>query len=63
MFWPKYTKQDQQYLHITRNMSSDSVKSYFLEREYNLWTKTIPALKKMFDNAETGHCERDKCQP
>lgn len=46
MFWPEYTSATQQYLHITRNMTSHSIKSYLLAREYNMWHDIIPALYK-----------------
>lgn len=51
MFWPPYTKETQQYLHMTRNMTSESVKSYLLALEFNLWTKVIPSVKQAINEA------------
>lgn len=44
MFWPAYTKETQHYLHITREMTSESVKSYLLSREFNWCNNIIPAV-------------------
>lgn len=42
--WPQYALEDQQYLHITKNSTAQSVKSYLLAEEYNLWHKIIPEV-------------------
>ena len=46
MFWPTFTNQRQEYLEISREMNSDSVKNYPFAREYNLWRNIIPTAYK-----------------
>ena len=73
MFWPSYTARRQEYLRITKEMTSDSVKNYLLASEFDLWTKVLPSVQKALakggksskeETAETGYCEKDgECQP
>ena len=70
MFWPAYEKDRQHYLHITQNMTSDSVKSYLLASEFNLWKNIIPLVQRAIrEEKEKGsksvdYCEKDGgCEP
>lgn len=75
MFWPSYTKDAQQYLHISRDMTSDSVRSHIFTRELNFWKKVVPAVKRAVDDLRkddqsatvtkgSGYCEKDGgCEP
>ena len=68
MFWPRYTTEEQQYLLITREMTSDSVRSYPFLKELNLWRKVIPDLVEALGEKKiqesTGFCEKDgDCSP
>ena len=61
MFWPSFTKEEQLYLHITRKMTSDSVKGHLLSREHNLWRNVIPRL---INAVTSGYCRKDDdCAP
>ena len=55
MFWPEYTKENQHYLHITREMTSASVKSNLLSSEYNLWRNIIPAVFRAVEQSPKGY--------
>ena len=71
--WPAYTTEKQQYLDISREMTSESVKSHLLPREDNLWGNILPSLLQSLDKSSspvqsdehaTGYCEKDGgCEP
>ena len=71
--WPPYTTEKQQYLDISREMTSESVKSHLLPREDNLWRNIVPSLAQFKDKSQstvqsdeqtTGYCEKDGgCEP
>ena len=75
MFWPAYQRDTQHYLHVTRNMTSDAVKSHLLEKKFNLWKNIIPAVQNAIRDVnannvpkqktkETEHCHVDgDCEP
>ena len=57
---------------MTRDMTSESVKSYLLAREFNLWTKVIPSVKQAINEAGShatqtssqDHCDKEgSCPP
>ena len=54
--WPEFTSDGQQYLHITRNMSSGSVKRHLIGGRLHLWNKVIPPLLR------TLFCCLEACQ-
>ena len=67
MFWPLFTEEEQLYLHITRNMTSDSIKNHLLAREHNLWRNVIPRLMSYVKHKNEGasdYCRKDDdCSP
>ena len=52
-FWPAYTENKQQYLHITRETTSEPVKSNFFARELNVWKEIVPNIYKAFVEMKT----------
>ena len=68
MFWPAFNEKEQQYLHITHEMTSESVKSHFFSREFSLWRTIIPNIFKTLDSQKkrtvSETCDRDgSCPP
>ena len=67
IFWPSFTEESQLYLHITRSMTSESIKNHLVSREHNLWRNIIPKLLKDVKQKNvkaTDYCEKDKeCEP
>ena len=58
--WPPYTKETQKYLHITTEMTPESVKRYLFGRRANLWRNIIPSLMKACSVQGTQkYCEKD----
>lgn len=44
--WPSYTQKNQHYLHITRCLTSSSVKQRWNLRRANFWTNLLPEIIK-----------------
>ena len=69
--WPAYTTDKQEYLDISREMTSESVKSKLIPREDNLWRNIVPSLKRLLeqeslqsDDQDAGYCDKDgECEP
>ena len=69
--WPKYERGSEQYIHITRQMSADSVGRRLFAREVNFWTNVLPRVINEVNrkprekiNDDKKYCERDTdCKP